>query len=151
MRLTFIMLLSTMTIITTIFAEESPSYAFSKIVDVSYDDALVKVTAELKKEGFGVITEIDVQATIKKKLGEGMKPYKILGACNPKLAHEAIQAENEVGLFLPCNVIVYVNDDGKTVISAIDPLDMMMAVKNPELAGTAQKVREKLKNVIERL
>lgn len=134
-----------------LLAGESPSYAFSKTVDLSYEEALTKVTAELKNAGFGVITEIDVQATLKKKLGEETNPYMILGACNPKFAHEALQAEEQMGLFLPCNVIVYVNDAGKTVVSAVDPVAMMMAIDNPELNETATKVREKLKSVIDNL
>lgn len=133
------------------FAGDSSSYAFSKTVDLSYEEALIKVTDELKTAGFGVITEIDVRATMKAKLEKEMKPYKILGACNPQFAFESIQKEEQVGLFLPCNVIVYVNETGKTVVSAVDPVAMMMAVENPELTETAKKVREKLKKVIENL
>jgi uncharacterized protein (DUF302 family) len=132
-------------------AEQNPNYAFSKVVDMNYEQAIEKVTADLKSEGFGVITEIDVAATMKEKLNTSMQPYKILGACNPQFAYEAIQAEIQVGLFLPCNVIVYVNDNGKTVVSAVDPVAMMAAVKNETLLQTAQEVRAKLKAVIERL
>jgi uncharacterized protein (DUF302 family) len=132
-------------------AEETPAYAFSKTVDLSFDDALTKVTAELKKAGFGVITEIDVQATMQKKLGEEMQPYKILGACNPKFAHEVLQLEPQLGLFLPCNVIVYVEKNGKTVVSAVDPVAMMAAVDNAELESIAETVKEKLKSVIDNL
>ena len=131
-------------------SEESTSYSYSKVVDLSYDDALTKVTAELKKQDFGIITEIDVQATMKKKLDAEIKPYKILGACNAKFASEALQQKREIGLFLPCNVIVYVDENGKTVVSAVDPVAMMMAVDNPSLGDTA-KVRERLKLVIDSL
>lgn len=133
------------------FAGDTSDYSFSKTVDMSYEDALVKVTEELKTAGFGIISETDVKATMKNKLDVDMKPYKILGACNPKLAHDAIQAEQQIGLFLPCNVIVYVNDEDKTVISAVDPVKMMMAVENPQLEKTAMQVRDKLKAVIDNL
>ncbi len=151
MRYIIATFLMTLTFFSFLHAGDSPSYAFSKIVELSYEETLTKVTADLKSAGFGVITEIDVQATMKAKLEKEMKPYKILGACNPTFAFEAIQKEEQVGLFLPCNVIVYVNDGGKTVVSAVDPVAMMMAVDNPELTETAKKVREKLKNVIENL
>ncbi len=137
--------------ITTAIADDSPSYAFAKTVDLSFDDALTKVSAELKNAGFGIITEIDVQTTMKKKLDKDMKPYKILGACHPQSAFDAIQAEKQIGLFLPCNVIVYVNDEDKTVVSAVDPVAMMAAVENPELAKTAKQIREKLKSVIDNM
>jgi uncharacterized protein (DUF302 family) len=95
------------------------SYGFSKVVNLSYDKAIEKVTEELKKEGFGVLTEIDVKETLKKKLDVDFKPYKILGACNPPNAYKALQAEEQIGLMLPCNVIVYVNDNVETVVAAI--------------------------------
>ncbi|MBN1479671.1 DUF302 domain-containing protein [candidate division KSB1 bacterium] len=134
-----------------VYSAETPSYGFSKTLDLSYEEALNKVSAELKELGFGIITEIDVQATMKKKLDVDIKPYKILGACNPSFAYAAIQAETHIGLFLPCNVIVYVNEDNQTVVSAVDPVAMMAAVENPELAETANKVRESLKRVIDNL
>ncbi len=134
-----------------VMAKETPEYAFSKTVDFSFDDAILKVTEELKNVGFGIITEIDVQATMQKKLGEEMQPYKILGACNPKFAYEVLQLEPQLGLFLPCNVNVYVDDAGKTVVSAVDPVAMMAAAENAELEEVAKKVRENLKTVIDNL
>ncbi len=130
---------------------EQTKYAFSKTVDLGYEEALEKVTEELKKEGFGILTEIDVKETLKKKLDVDFKPYKILGACNPPFAYKALQAEEQIGLMLPCNVIVYVNDEGKTVVAAIDPIASMQAVDNPALGEVAETIRGKLKSVIERL
>ena len=121
---------------------------FTLIVDLTFDEALAKVKAELKKEGFGILTEVDVQATLKKKLNEDVKPYQILGACNPPLAHKAIQAEPEIGLMLPCKFIVYVNEDDKTVISAVDPVKMMAGIENDELAEVAKTVQKKFINVL---
>jgi uncharacterized protein (DUF302 family) len=130
---------------------EKANYGFSKTVDLGYEEAIAKVTAELQKEGFGILTEIDVQATLKKKLDVDFKPYKILGACNPPNAYKALQAEEQIGLMLPCNVIVYINDDGKTVVAAVDPIASMQAVDNPSLGEIAQTIQGKLKSVIERL
>jgi uncharacterized protein (DUF302 family) len=127
------------------------NYSFSKTIDLSFDQALEKVTEELKKEGFGILAEIDVKATLKKKLDVDFKPYKILGACNPPFAYKALQAEENIGLMLPCNVIVYVNDSGKTTVAAVDPIASMQAVNNPGLGEIAGEVRGKLKSVIERL
>jgi len=110
-----------------------------------------KVTEALKVEGFGILTEIDVQATLKKKLDVDLKPYKILGACNPPNAYKALQAEEQIGLMLPCNVIVYVNDEGKTVVAAVDPIASMQAVGNEQLVGIANEIRAKLENVIHSL
>ena len=125
------------------------SYYFSKTIDTDFDSAIVKVTAALQKEGFGILTEIDVKETFKKKLNIDFKKYRILGACNPHFAYEALQAENKIGTMLPCNVIVQEHDSGKTEVSAVDPVASMMAVKNDTLAGTAAQVREKLRRVIE--
>lgn len=125
------------------------SYCFSKTVDSSFDQAIEKVTEELKKEGFGVLTEIDVKATLKKKLDVDFRQYKILGACNPQFAHQALLAEDKIGSMLPCNVIVQERDGNKIEISAIDPVASMMAVKNDTLGNLAGQVREKLKRVIE--
>jgi len=125
------------------------SYYFSKSVDYDFDTAIAKVTEELKKEGFGVLTEIDVQATLKKKLNVDFKKYRILGACNPGFAHQALQAEDKIGTMLPCNVIVQEHPDGKVEVSAVDPVASMMAVKNDSLGNIATQVREKLKKVIE--
>jgi len=130
---------------------EQTNYGFSKIVDLGYEQAIEKVTEELKKEGFGILTEIDVKETLKKKLDVDFKPYKILGACNPPFAHEALQAEEQIGLMLPCNVIVYVNDNSETVVSAINPIASMQAVKNDKLGEVAETIRGKLKNIINSL
>ena len=125
------------------------NYGFWKVVNLGYDEAIEKVTEELKKEGFGVLTEIDVKATLKKKLDVEFKPYKILGACNPSYAYQALQSEEQIGLMLPCNVIVYVNDNGKTVVAAIDPVASMTAVGNAALEVHAQEVRIKLQRVVQ--
>ena len=127
------------------------TYHFSKTVALPYDEAISKVTEALKQEGFGVLTEIDVQATLKKKLNLDFKKYKILGACNPSLAYEALQAEDKIGTMLPCNVVVQEQADGKVEISAVDPVASMMAVQNAKLANIATQVRAKLKAVIESL
>lgn len=125
------------------------SYYFSKTIDADFDSAIERVAEALKKEGFGILTEIDVKETFKKKLNIDFKKYRILGACNPHFAYEALQAENKIGTMLPCNVIVQEHENGKTEISAVDPVASMMAVKNDTLAGTATQVREKLRRVIE--
>lgn len=127
------------------------SYSFSKIVDASYEDAIIKVTEELKKEGFGILTEIDVKETLKKKINVDFRKYKILGACNPTFAHKALQAESEIGTMLPCNVIVQETPDKKIQVSAIDPVASMMAVRNDKLGEVAGEVRNKLKKVIDSL
>ncbi|NJY61616.1 DUF302 domain-containing protein [Salinimicrobium sp. CDJ15-81-2] len=127
------------------------SYYFSKVLDTSFDEAIDKVTKELKEEGFGILTEIDVKETFKKKLDLDFRKYRILGACNPQMAHKAISAESRIGTMLPCNVIVQENENGKTEVSAVDPVASMSAVENKDLAGIAGEVREKLKTVIERL
>ncbi len=128
---------------------QQTSYAFTKKVDLDYEEAIKKVTEELKKEGFGILTEIDVKATLKKKLDVDFKPYIILGACNPPYAYKSLQAEEQIGLMLPCNVIVYVNDNGETIVAAIDPAASMQAVENPELGELATTIQDKLKKVIE--
>ncbi len=127
------------------------NYSFSKIVDLSFENALKKVTEELKNEGFGVLTEIDVKQTLKKKLNVDFKPYKILGACNPPHAYKALQNEEQIGLMLPCNIIVYVNDNGKTVVSAIDPIASMKAVENPALEKIANEIQSKMKRIIDKV
>lgn len=126
-------------------------YYFSKVLDDSFEEAIDKVTKELKEEGFGILTEIDVKETFKKKLDVDFRKYRILGACNPKMAHQAISAESKIGTMLPCNVIVQETEDGKTEVSAVDPVASMTAIENDELGGIAQEVRSKLKTVIERL
>lgn len=124
-------------------------YGYSRIVNLTYEEALSKVTATLKEQGFGILTEIDIQATLEEKLGVESRPYKILGACNPPFAHKALQAEEEIGLLLPCNVIVYINGAGETVVSALDPVVAMQVVDNPALAEVAEAVREKLVSAID--
>jgi len=126
-------------------------YGFTKTVGLTFEQAIEKVTEELKKEGFGILTEIDVQATLKNKLDVDFTPYKILGACNPPSAYKALQAEEQIGLMLPCNVIIYVNDAGETVVAAVDPIASMQAVENPALGEVAQTIQAKLKAVIERV
>ena len=126
-------------------------YSFSKIVSMSYEEAIKHVTEEMKKEGFGVLTTIDVRETLKTKIGVDFKPYTILGACNPHHAYEALQKEPELALMLPCNIIVYVNDEGETVVAAIDPVASMQAIENPELGETAMEVQGKLRRVIDNL
>ncbi len=130
---------------------KTTSYGFSKTVDISFEEALKKVTEELKKDGFGILTEIDVKGTLKKKLDVDFKEYRILGACNPPYAHKALQAEEQIGLMLPCNVIVYESDSGQTIVAAIDPVASMQAVQNQGLAPVAEEIRNKLRSVIERI
>ena len=127
------------------------SYGFSKKVTLSYEKAIEKVTEELKKEGFGVLTEIDVKETLKKKLDVDFKKYKILGACNPPFAYQALQSEEQIGLMLPCNVIVYESDQGQTMVAAIDPVASMLAVQNPKLEKIASEIQSRLKRVIDRI
>ena len=125
------------------------SYYFSKTVDLSFDETIARVTDELKKEGFGVLTEIDVKATLKKKLDADFRNYRILGACNPPFAHQALLAEEQIGLMLPCNVVVQEAETGGTIVSAIDPVASMQAVENDSLSEVARQVKAKLKKVIE--
>ena len=125
------------------------SYYFSKIIDLDFDSAVNKVIDELKKEGFGILTDIDVKATLKKKLDVNFHNYRILGACNPSFAYKALQAEDKIGTMLPCNVIVQ-EKDGKTEIAAIDPAASMQAVDNPNLKEIAGEVQSKLRKQIEK-
>ncbi len=127
------------------------SYYFSKIVNEDFDSAIEKVTAKLKEEGFGILTEIDVKETLKKKLNVDFKKYKILGACNPPFAYQALQSEDKIGIMLPCNVVVEENSDGKVEVSAVDPAASMQAIQNEKLGAVALEVRGKLKKVIEQL
>ena len=126
-------------------------YYFNKTVEMSFEDTIARVTEELKKEGFGVLTEIDVTATLKKKLDVDFRPYRILGACNPPFAHKALTAESHIGIYLPCNVIVQDAGDGKTEVAAVDPLVAMSRVDNPDLEPVAKEIQEKLMRVIENL
>jgi uncharacterized protein (DUF302 family) len=127
------------------------SYHFSKRLDLPFDQAVSRVTEALKREGFGVLTDIDVSATMKAKLGQDFRPYRILGACNPQLAYRALQLEDKIGTMLPCNVIVQQNANGNVEVSAVDPVASMQAVKNPGLAEVANEVQAKLKRVVEGL
>lgn len=124
-------------------------YYNTKIVNLSFDEAISKVTEELKKEGFGVLTEIDVRETLKKKLDVDFRKYKILGACNPPFAYKALQAEDKIGTMLPCNVIVQEKGEGKTEVSSINPMVSMRTVENQELESVASQVADKLKKVLE--
>jgi uncharacterized protein (DUF302 family) len=125
-------------------------YYFSKKLNINFNDALIRVTDELKKEGFGILTEIDVQAAMKKKLNVDFRKYQILGACNPPFAHKALQVEDKIGTMLPCNVIVQ-ETDGGVEVAAIDPVASMQAIENPALKGIASEIQRKLKKVIESL
>jgi len=127
------------------------SYYFSKTLNVSFEEAVSKVTEELKREGFGILTDIDVQATLKKKMNVDFRKYRILGACNPPLAYQALLKEDKIGTMLPCNVIVQELAEGKAEVAAIDPIASMQAVRNPDLQGIAEQVQAKLKKVIDSL
>lgn len=124
------------------------SYYFSKVLSLSFDEAVDRVTQTLKGQGFGVITEIDVTQTLKAKIGVDFRPYRILGACNPTLAHEALKLEDKVGTMLPCNVVVQELGPGRIEVAAIDPVASMAAIDNPALLEKAAVVREKLQTVI---
>jgi len=124
------------------------SYYFSKTIKASFEEAVAKVTEELKKEGFGILTEIDVKATLKKKLDVDFRPYRILGACHPPSAHQALLAEDKIGLMLPCNVIVQEFSPGAIEVAAVDPVASMQAIDNPKLGQVAAQVRAKLEKVI---
>ena len=127
----------------------SATYGISKNLGrVDFDTAVERVTEALKTEGFGVLTEIDVKATLKKKLDVDFRQYKILGACNPPLAHKALQKEPLIGLLLPCNVVVFEEDDGTITASAVDPKEMFKVVTNPELGNVAEMVSAKLEKAI---
>lgn len=127
------------------------SYHFSKTCSLSFEDAVAKVTEALKSEGFGILTEIDVRETLKKKLNVDFRKYRILGACNPPFAYQALQAEDKIGTMLPCNVIVQESADGKVEISAVDPVASMRAIENPALGAVAEEVRARLKKVVDSL
>jgi uncharacterized protein (DUF302 family) len=127
------------------------SPGLKKTLDISFDDALARVAEALKAEGFGVLTEIDVQQTLKKKLDVDFRRYRILGACNPPFAHKALQHSLDVGMLMPCNVIVYETDDGQTRVCAVDPMQTMAAQGDPEMRPLAEAVQQKLKKVVESL
>lgn len=123
-------------------------YGFNKTTNYTFEQAIDKVTEELKKEGFGVLTTIDIKETLKKKIDVDFKKYTILGACNPKLAHSGLQVEEELGLLLPCNVIVYEKNE-KTVVSIFNPRVMTLVIDNPEMKTVAEEVKNKLQRVLE--
>jgi len=127
------------------------SYYFAKTLALGFDEAIARTTDALKQEGFGVLTEIDVGKVLKQKIGVEFRNYRILGACNPTLAHEALRLEDKVGTMLPCNVVVQDAGNGRTEVAAIDPVASMQAIDNPRLHEAAEKVRAKLKHVIESL
>lgn len=127
------------------------AYYFSKTITGSFDDAILKVTEALKAEGFGILTEIDIKATLKKKLDVDFYNYKILGACNPPFAYKALLAEDKIGTMLPCNVIVQEKTAGQVEVSAIDPSASMQAIENEKLVGIATEIRERLQKVLEAL
>jgi len=124
------------------------SYYFSKKLTISFDRAIEHVTQALARKGFGVLTNIDVRATMKKKLNIDFRPYTILGACNPQFAHKALQIEDKVGTMLPCNVVVQEIGNGEVEVSAVDPIASMSAIENPKLSSIASEVRNLLKHVI---
>lgn len=127
------------------------SYYLSRTVHAAFNEVVQRVTAALKEEGFGVLTDIDVQATLKARLGADTPPYRILGACNPSFAHQALQIEDKLGVLLPCNVIVRDAGDGQTEVAAIDPVASMDRTGNPQLASIAEEVRVRLGRAVERV
>lgn len=127
------------------------TYYFAKSLNMGFADAVRRATEALSEEGFGIITEIDVKQTMKKKLNAEFRDYRILGACNPALAYEALQIENKVGTMLPCNVVVQDLGEGRTEVAAIDPVASMQAIDNPRLKAAAEQVRAKLKKVVANL
>ena len=127
------------------------SYYFAKTLTADFDEAVRRTTEALKHEGFGIITEIDVKDIFKKKINVDFRSYRILGACNPTLAHEALQIEDKAGTMLPCNVVVQDIGGGRTEVAAIDPVASMQAIKNPRLKSAAERVQAKLRKVIDSL
>jgi uncharacterized protein (DUF302 family) len=127
------------------------AYYFSKTVSTGFNETVKRTADALKAEGFGIISEIDVKKTLKEKIGADFRNYRILGACNPKLAHEALQLEDKVGTMLPCNVVVQEVGGGKTEVAAIDPVASMQAINNPKLRDAAERVQGMLRKVIESL
>ncbi|MEQ8360172.1 MAG: DUF302 domain-containing protein [Cytophagales bacterium] len=132
-------------------AQQSGKYYYSKSVNGTFEEVTQKVKSELKKEGFGILTEVDVKTTLKEKLDVDLYNYLILGACNPPFAYKALQAEDKIGTMLPCNVIVQEREPGKIEVSAVDPVASMQAIENPDLKDIAEEVRKKLRKVIDQL
>lgn len=128
-------------------ASETVEYGMVTLLGTSYEDAIAKVTEELKAEGFGILSEIDVKATLKARLDVDFRKYVILGACNPSLSHQALTLEPQLGLLLPCNVIVY-EDEGGTTVSIVDPAQMLSIANNPALEPVAAEARERLQRVV---
>ena len=126
-------------------------YAFSTVLETSYEEVVPKVIEVLKEEGFGVLTEIDVKLTLKEKLNAGFRKYLILEACNPPYAYRSLQAELDVGLLLPCNVIIYERDDKKVYVAALNPISALAVIRNEELKKIALEISEKLKRVIDKV
>jgi uncharacterized protein (DUF302 family) len=127
------------------------NYYFNKTIKGTFEEVIDKVTDGLKDEGFGILTEIDVKETLKKKLDINFKKYRILGACNPPYAHKALQAEDKIGTMLPCNVIVQEIEDGVIEVAAVNPMASMQAVKNEKLSDVANEITSMLENVIKKL
>lgn len=127
------------------------SIGIKQVTGLSYEQALSRLPELLKSEGFGIITEIDIQETLKKKIGVDFRRYRILGACNPTFAHEALSQDLGIGVKLPCNVAVYEGDDGRAVVSSVDPRQTMANHESPEVAALAEKVRAKLEVVLQKL
>lgn len=125
-----------------------PDMAIGKTVDCGFDEAITRVTAKLKEQGFGVLTEIDVQKTLKEKIGADFRRYRILGACNPPFAHQALKAELNVGLLLPCNVIVYETDDGRVQVTGFNPEAMLAAFDRKELVDVAAQIKTRMQAAI---
>ncbi|MCZ7601838.1 MAG: DUF302 domain-containing protein [Melioribacteraceae bacterium] len=127
------------------------SYYFAKTVDLSFDEAIQKATDELKKVGFGILTEIDVKETLKKKIDVDFRKYKILGACNPHFAHKALSTEDKIGVLLPCNVIVQESEDGKVEVAIMNPAEAMSVVKNEKLEPIASDVNKLLETALQNI
>jgi uncharacterized protein (DUF302 family) len=130
---------------------ESTVYHFSKIIDCSFDEAIVRVTEALQQEGLGVLTEIDVQAALQKKLGVNFRRYRILGACHPETAYQMLQVDDKAGVLYPCNVVVQEHENGRVEVSAVDPLAMFLMIHSPQAKQIALDVSRKLQAMIERL
>lgn len=132
-------------------APKNARYALSRTVDLSYEEAEKRIREELEKEGFGILTEIDVKATLRKKLDVDFQPYIILGACSPPLAHQALTAEPDVGLLLPCNVVVRTGEDGETIVEAMDPIPVLGMADNEALRPLGEDARERLERALDRV